>query len=179
VQDLDSVHPKKHNAMQSYKEIWKDVPEYEGHYQVSNLGRVKSLKRGKNKILKTRDNGRGYMQVSLRKEGERKRFLVHRLVMFTFLGESDMDVNHINGIKTDNHLENLEYCTRSENIQHAYDIGLRLKGEKHFASKLTRACVERIKYGHQDASQREIARIYGITQSQVSRIRLGRLWKHI
>jgi hypothetical protein len=167
--------------MKSNIEHWKDIPEYEGVYRVSNLGRVKSLKQGKDKILKTRDNGRGYMQVSLRKEGERKRFLVHRLVMFTFLGESDMDVNHINGIKADNHLENLEYCTRSENMIHAFNTGLSIpvKGEKHGRSKLTRACAERIKYGHQGMTQKEIAEIYGIAREQVSAIRSGKNWQHI
>jgi hypothetical protein len=181
VQDLDSVHPKKHNAMQSYKEIWKDVPNYEGHYQVSNLGRVKSLKSGKDKILKPKGNGRGYLQVGLRKEGERKFFLIHRLVMLLFVGESDLEVNHKNGIKADNRLENLEYCTRSENMTHAYSIGLKkvLKGEKNYASKLTEIEVKMIKYEHKNMTQKEIANIYGVTDSMVGYIRSGKNWKHI
>ena len=167
--------------MQSYKEIWKDVPEYEGLYRVSNLGRVKSLWFGKERILKPRDNGWGYMQVGLYKEGYVKKLKVHRLMMLTFVGSSNLQVNHINGLKTDNRLENLEYCTASQNQIHAYKNGLKkvLKGEKNGQSKLTKACVERIKYGHQGMMQKEVARIYGITQSQVSRIRSGRLWKHV
>jgi len=161
--------------MQSYKEIWKDIPNYEGMYQVSNLGRVKSLNynhTGKEGVLKPQSNKDGYYQVLLWEGGRRKTNKIHRLVMLAFLGESDLHVNHINGIKTDNRLENLEYCTRSENIQHAYDTGL-------IDKKLTRACAERIKYGHQGMTQRAIAEIYGIGKSTVCQIRSGKLWQHI
>ena len=168
--------------MQSYEEIWKDIPNYEGCYQVSNLGRVKSLnykRTCKEVILKTGQNSQGYLRVVLRKDGNSITNKVHRLVMLAFIGESDLEVNHINGIKADNRLENLEYCSRSENIQHAYDTGLRARGENHYGSKLTRACAERIKYGHQGMTQRAIAEIYGIDQSIVSVIRSGKTWKHI
>jgi len=167
--------------MQSYKEIWKDVPEYEGLYRVSNLGRVKSLKWGKERVLKPKEDRGGYVYVGLYKEGVEKKFSVHRLVMLAFVGESGLQVNHINGLKTDNQLENLEYCTGSENMIHAFKNGLKKgsKGEKNGRSKLTRACVERIKYGHQGVTQREIAKIYGITESRVSIIRSGKNWKHI
>jgi hypothetical protein len=178
---MQSVHPKKINEMQSYKEIWKDVPEYEGVYQVSSLGRVKSLWFGKEKILKLRENTQGYMQVGLYKEGDVKSYRVHRLIMRLFVGESKLQVNHKNGIKTDNRLENLEYCTRSENMIHAYDIGLKIpvKGEKNGRSKITRACAERIKYGHKGESVKCIASKYGISLWIVYRIRSGKLWNHI
>jgi len=165
--------------MQSYKEIWKDIPNYEGMYQVSNLGRVKSLKFEKERILKPTPDKDGYYNVSLYEGGEVKTNKIHRLVMLAFFGESDLEVNHINGIKADNRFENLEYCTPSENIQHALDIGLMARGENHPNSKLTRACVERIKYGHQGMLQKDIAEIYGITRSLVSFIRSGKKWKHI
>lgn len=170
---IELRHEKNH------KEIWKDIPNYEGLYQISNLGNVKSLKFGKERILKPRYEGGGYVQVGLHKEGGGKNFKVHRLVMLAFVSESDLHVNHINGIKSDNRLENLEYCTRSENIQHAFKIGLIPKGQKHGQSKLTRACVERIKCGHHGITQEGVAEIYGITQQQVSRIRSGKQWKHI
>ena len=165
--------------MQTYEEIWKDVPGHEGLYQVSNLGRVKSLRFGKERILKPTPDKDGYYQVDLWKGGEGKTNKIHRLVMLAFFGESDLEVNHINGIKTDNRLENLEYCTPSENIQHALDIGLMAIGENHPNSKLTRACVERIKYGHQGMTQQAISEIYGIARSLVSVIRSGKKWKHI
>jgi len=163
------------------EEIWKDIPNYEGAYQVSSLGKVKSLKWGKERVLKFKKDRYGYTRVDLCKEGEKKNHKVHRLVMLVFAGESDLQVNHINGIKADNRIENLEHCTASQNTKHAYDIGLIIptKGEKNGQSKLTRKCAERIKYGHQGMTQQEIAKIYGIAQSQVSSIRSGKLWKHI
>ena len=162
-------------------EIWKEVPNYEGVYQISNLGRVKSLKLGREKILKPKEHRNGYTQVYLWEEGKSKLFFVHRLIMLAFVGKSDLQVNHKNGIKADNRLENLEYCTASENMTHAYSIGLKkvLKGEKHGQSKLTRSCAERIKYGHHGITQQEIAEIYGVSRTQVYSIRSGKKWKHI
>ena len=167
--------------MQNYKEIWKDIPNYEGHYQASNLGRVKSFKLGKERILKPRLDRHGYYHVVFSKSGKVKKNKIHRIVMLAFVGESDLQVNHINGIKTDNRLENLEYCTPSENVRHAFDTGLMTdrKGENNNSAKLTRACVERIKYEHQGMLQKDIAKIYGIDQSLVSLIRSGKAWKHI
>lgn len=162
-------------------EVWKDIPEYEGLYQVSNLGGVKRLKFDKERVLKPWLNKGGYYYLGLCKGGTSKKIFVHRLVMLAFVGESDLQVNHVNGDKTDNRLENLEYCTGSENLQHAYDTGLRFgaKGEKNGNSKLTRACVERIKYGHQKMKLKDIAKIYGINLSHVSYIRSGKSWSEV
>ena len=166
--------------MQNYKEIWKDIPNYEGMYQVSNLGRVRTFKRGK-KIIMRLSEDKGYFRLGLRNGVKQKRMFVHRLVALSFLGQSDLQVNHKNGIKTDNRLENLEYCTASQNRRHAFDTGLQnpVKGEDHYASKLTEDQVIEIKYGHKGKTQREIACIYGIAQGLVSRIRRGLSWKHI
>ena len=108
-------------------EIWKDIPEYEGLYQASNLGRIKSLKRfrkGKNgslvpvkeRILKPRLVF-GYYMIGLRKQSTQKKYLVHRLVWITFNGQipEGLQVNHINEVKTDNKLENLNLMTAKEN----------------------------------------------------------------
>ena len=104
------------------KEIWKDIPNYEG-YQVSNLGRVKSLERIdargyrlKEKILKPK-LVRGYYQVCLFKQAIKKKYLVHRLVWSAFNGSipEGLQVNHINEIKSDNRLENLNLMTPKEN----------------------------------------------------------------
>ncbi len=117
------------------EEIWKPIQGYEGHYEISNLGNVKSLakvsyrktgsilKRTPDKILKQNNHSDGYKFVFLFK----KNFLVHRLVALHFLDvEPDKKyVNHIDGNKHNNCVSNLEWCTSSHNQAHAYKIGLR------------------------------------------------------
>lgn len=115
----------------SHLEIWKDVVSYEGLYQVSNLGRVKSLERnivtsnGKNmtrkeKILRPSNNNRGYMQVRFYVNGNFPCLKVHRLVAEAFLFEFDdgKQINHINGDKSDNRVENLECVDQMKNMEH-------------------------------------------------------------
>lgn len=100
------------------KEIWKDIPDFEGLYQVSNLGRVKSLNYNhtKNeKILKNRKGKRGYLYVALWKNKKRYNFSVHRLVMYGFNGKNNLIINHKDEITSNNKLENLEYCTQKYN----------------------------------------------------------------
>lgn len=102
-------------------EIWKDIPEYEGLYQASNMGRIKSLKRPyrvKEKILKPAIIRNGYYIVSLCKNLKVKHYMVHRLVWEAFNGQipENMQVNHLNEIKTDNRLENLNLMTAKENL---------------------------------------------------------------
>ena len=117
------------------KEVWKDVPGYEGYYKESNLGKIKSVERivkhncgGPKKIneriLKGYINRYGYIRVDLSKEGINKQFSAHRIVALTFLGESDLVVNHIDGVKTNNNINNLEYVTSKENTAHAVRTGL-------------------------------------------------------
>ena len=105
-------------------EIWKDIKEFEGLYQVSNLGNIKSLNyRGTKteKLLKLVPNKIGYINVQLCKNGKPKPYYVHRLVATHFINneENKNEVNHINMIKTDNRVKNLEWCTKSENIIHS------------------------------------------------------------
>ena len=116
-------------------EDWRDIPGYEGYYQVSNLGRVKSLdriditKKGysrhkKGIELKVVKKGAGYSAVHLSKNSLTEQVYVHRLVLEAFLFESSMEINHINGNKADNRLLNLEYVTKRENQIHALKTGL-------------------------------------------------------
>lgn len=112
------------------KEIWKDIQNYEGLYQVSNLGRVKSLPRPnkrKNEIIMTPHlQNTGYYYITLHKPKKEKKVTIHRLVAKAFISnpKNKPYVNHKNGIKTDNRIENLEWVTNKENIEHAIKKGL-------------------------------------------------------
>lgn len=159
----------------------KDIVGYEGMYQVSNLGRVKSLKFGKNLILKSGFSAKGYLLLKLSKNNTSKTFRVHRLVAAAFIKNphKKSDINHINGIKDDNRVENLEWNTRSENIQHAFSIGLSKakKGEKHNMSKLTTQQVLAIRKDNR--IQREIAKDYNVSRVQISHIKRKKIWNHL
>lgn len=109
-------------------EIWKDIVGYEGLYQVSNLGNVKSLNylriRGKEVILKPWKHGQGYYCVSLSKDGKKINKFIHRLVYAAFNGDipDDLVINHIDEDKTNNDLNNLEAITQKENVYHGTGI---------------------------------------------------------
>lgn len=111
-------------------EIWKDIKDYEGLYQASNLGKIKRITT--NRLLKCSSTPRGYLYLSLSKNGVWKNYRVNRLIAQTFIPnpENKPTVNHINGIKTDNMVENLEWNTIGENVRHAIKNGLQIKTKK-------------------------------------------------
>lgn len=106
------------------KEIWKDVAGYEGLYQVSNLGRVKSVKGVSERILKGGNDCHGYLCLNLWKNNQRIMFKIHRLVAQAFIPnpENKPQVNHIDEDKTNNVDSNLEWCTAKENNNHGTRI---------------------------------------------------------
>jgi hypothetical protein len=137
------------------KEQWKWVGGYEGMYEVSNLGRIRStdrmvrmvskkgrefMARKKGRVLRQFFGSSGYLQVCFSKEGRLRTKMVHRLVVKAFLEpiEGKLEVNHSNGDKQNNSLENLEWCNSAENKSHAYLFGLRASGKEHHFAKLKR-----------------------------------------
>lgn len=109
------------------KEIWKDIPDYEGFYQASNQGRLKSLDRivignrkRYGKINKLENNHKGYLRANLNKNGERERIFIHRIVAMLFIEnpENKPFINHIDENPSNNHYKNLEWCTAKENANH-------------------------------------------------------------
>lgn len=122
------------------QEIWKPVKDFEGLYEVSNMGNVRSLNyrcTGEIKILKPGKDKRGYLKVNLYKSSKYSSKRVHRLVATAFIPNLDnkTQVNHIDGNKQNNTVSNLEWCTNSENMQHAWRTGLRNEETKRKISE--------------------------------------------
>lgn len=173
------------------KEIWKDIPEFEGLYQISNLGRIMSFPRKggfKNKtILKNGKSKKNYAQISLSENGKKTCKKIHRLVAQAFIPnpENKPEINHKDGVKANNHVDNLEWCTNQENIDHAIKNGLRgglfVSGSKHFKALFCEEEVLEIrdKYKNFEYSQKELAERYRVSKSAISSIIHRRSWKHI
>jgi hypothetical protein len=177
-------------------EIWKDIPGYEGLYQASSLGRIKGLPKKvrcntghtttKECILKPTFKTGGYPFVVLYKDSRSKRSItVHRLIATTFLPnpENKDTVNHKNGIKTNNKVENLEWLTKKENINHAYRTGIAKgrQGEKHGRSKLTTDTVQTIRSVYKSGiyNTYELASMHNVNPTTIQRIVSGKHWKEI
>lgn len=145
-------------------ETWKDIHDYEGLYQGSNYGRIKSLKFGKETIMKCSKGAQGYIQVTLRKNGNRKRPYVHQLIAQTFIPnpEGKPCVDHINGNKTDNRVENLRWCTHKENNNNP--LSLNKMRESHNTSEY-KELMSKINKG----KKRTLEQIERIRQSQIGK----------
>jgi len=168
------------------EEEWRPIFEYEGVYEVSSLGRVKrvagcnSSKSGS--IRKSHVGNNGYVVMNLSKNGSVKGFSEHRLVTRAFLGPcpDGMQVNHKNGIRHDNRLENLEYLTPSDNARHSFRVlgrkPTRLLGKKNGRSKLSMSQVTEIrKKALEGISYKELAKEFGVAYVTVSHIVIGRI----
>jgi hypothetical protein len=173
---------------------FKDISGYEGIYAISTDGRLWSYR--SNRFKKARIGTRGYCVVELNKSGYSKWYLLHRIVLETYVPkpEGKSEVNHINCVKTDNRVENLEWVTRRENIDHAVKLGL-TKTERHTAHnssmgkkygyangianrKLTSEQVAYIKnnykYRKQGSSSIALAKEFGVSPQTIRNVIQGR-----
>lgn len=169
-------------------EIWQPVIGYEGIYEVSNFGRVKSFKYGRETLRKPFLRKDGYFELGLCKNGKKKNFLVHRIELEAFQGLSgdpaQIFVNHKDGVKSNNILSNLEWSTPGENTRHAWKSGLsenvRLAAKKQTNNaKINYNDATEIReiYAQGGFTQQEIADIYSLDQTTISEIILFKIWK--
>lgn len=176
-------------------ELWRDIPNYEDYYQVSNFGRIKSLDRKAlvfkpqlNKTIPKRIYGhymcfiphRGYSLVCLTKNNKSQTLPVHRIVAKVFI-PNDLNkscINHKDCNKSNNHINNLEWVTHKENKEHSGLNGMNARGENQGLSKLNNSQVRVIKRIN-DMQYKEIAKIFNVHPSTISYIKRGITWKHI
>lgn len=153
------------------------IPNFYGYF-LTKRGLVFSIKRGRLKPRKLNIT-QGYYKVLLWRDGKRYNFTIHRLMRITFMGNQDpaLVVNHLDGIKTNNLLNNLELCSHKENSQHAAAMGLYKTGSSNSNSKLKerdiiniRAMLER------GILQKDIALLFKVSQRTISQIKLGQTW---
>jgi len=162
------------------KEIWKDIEGYEGYYQVSNLGEIKSLERVtiqgkllKEKLIKSSDNHNKYLYVSLFKDGNRKAVGVHRLVAQAFIPnpENKPQVNHIDENTMNNNSENLEWVTGKENSNYG-------NHNKHLSEAQERTAVIAVDIKSHVYrffnSQHEAERVLGVNHSNIKKVLDGK-----
>ena len=169
------------------REVFEDIKGYEESYQVSNQGRVFTKRRlDGNRIIYGRElvpiiTKDGYLKVKLTKNSESKGFYVHRLVAQCFLDNplNLPQVNHKDGNKFNNNVENLEWCTKEENQKHAVEHRLMQHGEARPGAKLTEKDVLEIYKLRGVLSAREIGEHYGVSKNTINVILRGQKWSYL
>jgi hypothetical protein len=169
-------------------EEWRSVVGFEGVYSVSNVGQIRRESGSnccpKDRILKQGPSGRGYLCVRLWKNGKSNPRLSHRIVAAAFLGpcDSQQQVNHKNGIKSDNRIDNLEYVTMQQNMTHAVNVlGAVRRGESHPIAKMTDAMVTELRneYAAVNKSVKKLAAKYLVSKKCVQLIVQRKTWRHV
>lgn len=176
------------------KEIWKDIPNYEGVYQASTLGNIRSLgftheiknqwgstsiRHKKGRVLKQHINTAGYYNVQLCKDGMTKRIMTHRLIAITFIPNPDnkREVNHKDSNRLNNQIENLEWVTSKENTEHYVRLGRKKipKGVDTHNSILTEDVVKQIFLS--ELSAEKLSKILNINKGTIASVKQGINWK--
>ena len=169
-------------------EVWKPVPLWDGWYEVSNIGRVRSLRNTRANlrvtplVLKPTLLTNGYLQVSLCRSGLRKKMSVHRLVLLTHVGPptTGTQARHLNDIKTDNRFKNLRWGTAKENKADSYRNKRSPIGERCPQAKLNPASVREIRLLNQDGfSHRMLADQFDVSHWAIQRVCARTSWKHV
>ena len=179
--------------IENIEESWKDISGYEGKYQISTHGRVRSLtrfvstkgnsvRRVKGRILKTFMDSGDYKRIPLlATKRTYKKFLIHRLVSLAFLRPvpNKNIVNHIDGNKLNNHYSNLEWCSLQENMDHAVKNGLIRSGERHPNAKLNHSQVARIReyINNKTFSESNLARQFNVAVNTINRLKKNGTWR--
>lgn len=171
------------------EEVWKVVPTLED-YEASNLGRVRRTIHAehylKGHLMRLIDE-HGYRKVAITRDGRTRKIAVHRMVVAAFTGRMEpreIHVNHINGVKHDNRLENLEWCTASENHKHAMRMGLMrpliLYGEATGHAKLTASDVIEIRRRvREGATLSSLVPVFNVSKSSIGKAASGMTWGHL
>jgi len=167
---------------------WREHPDFIGLYHISDIGEIKSIpKRNKNcnrkqeRLLNPINRKDGYLGITLCKNGVRKSYLIHRLVAETFIPnpENKPEVNHKNGFKSDNRVENLEWVDRSENQKHAVKIGLKImrKGEDHSDATISNKVA--LEIFNSNLNIDELIKTYNVSYNIIRKIKNGQSWNTI
>lgn len=167
-------------------EAWKPLPGFDGWYEVSSLGRMRSYRnhnggrRETPKIMQGQHDIGGYLCYTVRVTASRYKVAkAHVSVMLAFVGPrpKGMDVAHLNGNKSDNRLENLAYCSRRENLEHMHDHGTAAVGARHPKAKLNPDQVNEIRRLRREwVGLRELGRRFGVSHGAIRRAVLGLTW---
>ena len=171
-------------------EEWRDILGYEGQYQVSNLGRVRSLDRVINHPVNgpmRRRGGihrcgksKGYLNVSLLRDGKTRTFTVHRLVALAFVGPPTEQIRHLDGDKYNNAATNLAWGTAAENSADREKHGNTARGERSGVATKTEAQVRLIKFMHEQGyGPTAIGRLIGLSKARVHEVTSGKVWRHV
>ena len=176
-------YQKNQQSKNENHEIWKDIAGYEGLYQISTMGRIKSFVFGAGKILNPGASGYDYKKVTLCKNGEHRHVNIHALVAKSFIGNcpKNKEVRHLNGKGTDNRLSNLKYGTRSENNLDKFLHGTDNNGSRNHMAKLCEVDVLKMRGIRKTTglSYEKIAKLFNITAMTAYRAITKQSWRYV